>query len=136
MPNHKDKAYTIIMTIGALINLTINYILILKLKSIGVAIGTLISEILVCLAQIIYTRNKVNHLKYFKKIKFYLFPSIVMMSTIIIFDINSPSTITMLVLEILTGGVIYFLISLIIFYREENNIIIDYINKIKKKVLC
>ena len=78
MPNHKDKAYTIIMVIGAFVNLILNLILVYKFEAIGVAIGTLISEIVVCLMQIIYTRKKVKHIQYNKVFLKYLIPSFIM----------------------------------------------------------
>ena len=133
MPNHKDKAYTIIMVIGAFVNLILNLILVYKFEAIGVAIGTLISEIVVCLMQIIYTRKKVKHIQYNKVFLKYLIPSFIMILIVCFIDYLTPTNISMLILEIFIGGIIYILISLIFFIKEKDNLVIQYIKKILKK---
>ncbi|MBQ7140961.1 MAG: oligosaccharide flippase family protein [Bacilli bacterium] len=133
MPNHKDKAYTTIMVIGALINLIANLILIYNFDAIGVAVGTLISEIMVCLMQSIYTKNIINHTKYLKIIFPYICPGIIMTIIVVILNRITPSSIAMLIFEILVGIITYFLISLIFFYYEKDNLIINYMKKIFKK---
>ncbi len=133
MPNHKDKAYTTIMVIGAVVNLIANLILVYKFEAIGVAIGTLISEVVVCIMQIIYTRNKVNHIQYNKTFLKYLLPSLIMTFIVCFIDYLTPTNIYMLIIEIFIGGIIYVLISLIFFIKEKDNLVIQYIKKILKK---
>ncbi len=133
MPNHKDKAYTTIMVIGAVVNLIANLILVYKFEAIGVAIGTLISEVVVCVMQIIYTRNKVNHVQYNKTFLKYLLPSLIMTFIVCLIDYLTPTNIYMLIIEILVGGIIYVLISFIFFIKEKDNLVIQYIKKILKK---
>lgn len=133
MPNHKDKEYTIIMVIGAIVNLIINLILIYKFAAIGVAIGTLISEIVVCIMQIFYTRNKINYNKYNKSFSIYLLPCVFMTAAVCFIDYITPTNIIMLISEIIIGGIIYVLLSLPFFIKEKDNIIIMYLKKIFKK---
>lgn len=129
MPNNKDKAYTVIMIIGAFVNLIANLILVYKFEAVGVAIGTLISEIVVCLMQIIYTKRKINHLNYNKLFLPYLLPGIVMTIIVYIVDNIIPTNIGALIIEIIAGGLIYVLISLLFFLKEKNNLIIEYLKK-------
>lgn len=133
MPNHKDKAYTTIMVIGAFVNLIANLVLVYRFEAIGVAIGTLISEIVVCLMQIIYTKDKVNHFKYNKMFLPYLLPSAVMTIVVYIIDCFTPTNVLMLIGEIIIGAIVYVLISMLFFLKEKDNLIIEYLKKLLKK---
>lgn len=134
MPNHKDKEYTIIMVLGAIVNLIANLILVIRYEAIGVAIGTLLSEIFVCLMQIIYTKKRINHLEYTKTFLPYIIPSIIMTIIVLVIDKITNTSIITLLIEIGVGGIIYIVISLILFLKEKDNLIINYIKNIKRRI--
>lgn len=64
IPNKMDKEFTVSIITGAMVNFTINLILIPKFASIGAGVGTLCAEASVCLMQCTFVRKKVNLRQY------------------------------------------------------------------------
>ena len=60
VPSNREKYTTYSTFVGAIVNLTINIILIPKLGSIGAAIGTVIAEIIVLIFQFIVIRKELK----------------------------------------------------------------------------
>lgn len=60
IPNRKDVQYIISLFAGAIINLIINMLLVVKYQAVGVAIGTLAAEITVCVVQTMFVRKDIN----------------------------------------------------------------------------
>lgn len=64
IPNHKDLSYIVSVSLGALVNLVINALLIPSMAATGAAIGTLCAEGAVCLCQSIQVRKALPMGKY------------------------------------------------------------------------
>ena len=115
IPYGCDRIYIISVIIGAISNLLINYILISSLQSVGVAIGTLFAEFIVCFIQCYGIRKQIN-------VKMYLI--------IRALPVISENLLVMLMVKILVGAMIYLAFCITYISKFELN---DY-NKIKQMI--
>lgn len=60
LPTKKQKEYTISVTIGVVVNFILNYILIHLYESVGASIATVLSELVVVIAQYQYIKKEIN----------------------------------------------------------------------------
>ncbi len=138
IPNHVDKKYVISLFIGAGINLAVNFMLIPKMAAIGAAIGTIVAEAAVCIAQIVYSRPFFNPKEtILKSIPFIAFGMIMLIVVTKVGTIRVSSELIKLLIQILSGAVIYLILSFIYYcvfvIRENPYITIKIIiNKLKK----
>lgn len=74
LPLGRQKEYTLSVIIGCAINVVLNGVLIVVLKSIGAAIATFVAELIILIVQLYYLRNDFD-LKYIMSqfIKYSLF---------------------------------------------------------------
>ena len=137
IPNHYDKVYLSSTIIGAILNLTINLLLIPKFKANGAAIGTIIAEFAVMFVQLMALRKC---LPVYKEI-FNYFPvmiiGVIMMGIVKTIGNILGITIISLVSQIAIGGIIYC-IALVAYMKISNDelgkIIFEMINKRKKTI--
>lgn len=127
LPHRMDKVYITSAFLGAGVNIIINLLLIPYIQARGAAIGTLISEVIVCLYQS-------YHVHKYVPIKRYAIQSIPMVASgiLMFFGVRSISleysNLVNLVTKIIIGTLIYLILFIIfsIPYRKT------YINLIKK----
>ena len=112
LPTKQQKNFTISVTLGAIINFIINFILIPKYGALGASIGTISAELCVTLYQIIVTRNQLNYKKIIKSSYKYLISAIIMF--LIIFKISLNSLFISVILKIIIGGSVYFITLLLL----------------------
>ena len=132
IPREKDREYMSSVIIGAVINLIINALLIPSMGAIGASIGTVVSEITVCFIQSFVVRNELTISKYIKS--FLPFVLIGGAMYIVVYNIGQllePNIMTLIV-QIIMGGIMYSLLSLVVFVKEKNQIILNLLYKIKK----
>lgn len=106
-----DKKYKISAIIGALVNITLNSVLIPNYGATGAAIGTLAAEAVVCIYQCLKCRNKIDLSLLVKKSFIFIFAGVVMF--IILFCIKLlwlDSLLLRLAFKIILGIIIYFLV--------------------------
>lgn len=133
IPKKKDKVYINSTIIGAIINFTINLLLIRKYGAIGAAIGTIFAEMMVAIYQSIMVRKELNIKEYLKKVIFYIVPGIIMCIIIRIIGVKMGISILTGIIQVIVGGVIYSFISIIYLISTKNELIINYINKLNMK---
>lgn len=127
VPVGKQKEYTKSVTIGAISNLILNIVLIKFFQSIGAAIASVISEILVFAVQYYYIKDMIK-LKQIAKISYkYLVSGIIMLVILIITQATmNPSAINTII-QIILGAIIYTLILIILkdsfVYKSIKNIL-------------
>lgn len=129
IPNERDKTYIISVSLGALINLIINFLLIPKLASVGACIGTIIAEFTVMFYQVISVRKELPIKKYIRAMINYLWKGCIMFLVVILIKclhLNSLITIT---LQITVGILLYFLMNIRYLLTIIN------LNKIKSKII-
>lgn len=109
IPLKKDKIYIISVFLGAIINFVINLFLITKLKSIGVSIGTLFAEIIVCIYQAYAVRYELPIKKYIMDGLKFIIAGFIMF--IIIFNLKLfESLFINMLFKIIIGIFIYFIV--------------------------
>ena len=113
LPTKRQKEYTTSVVMGAFINFICNLILIPKLGAIGASIGTLIAEITVSGTQIFFVRKELDCKKIIGLCVKYLISSIIMYFVCYIINIvMGVGTVTLFV-QIVAGGLTYFVMLLI-----------------------
>lgn len=132
LPNGDDKTYVISAIIGAVINLTVNYIMIPFLASIGAAIGTLISEAVVCIYQSSKAKKALPINQYIKNSLPFLISGIVMFISLYNFNMHIAD-IYLMFIKIILGVVIYIVLlitQLYLFNKELLKGLIKYRSRI------
>lgn len=107
LPMKKEKQFTISVTIGAIVNLILNLIMINKFQAIGTTIASVLAEFAVTGAQAYFLKDFINIKKVLRTIIKPLTSSIVMAIALIfiipIFEVGIVWTF----IEIIIGGLIY-----------------------------
>lgn len=125
-----QKQYTLSVIFGALVNVIFNSILIRFYQSIGAVIATVIAECVVTSVQFFFIRREFNIWKIIKLSKNYLISALIMFVMTIIIDIIVKSNMLGIILQVVFGGIIYFVILLI----EKDNLILELKTKFLSKI--
>ena len=133
----KTNILTISCCCGALINIISNLIFIPKYNAIGAAIGTIAAEITVFLIQIHYIKEIVSIKELIKYSKNYLISGIIMLVCILLIQ-GQTSNIFITVIQITTGGLIYFVMLYLLkdkYFMECIDKVLSLLNiKLKKEL--
>ena len=135
----KHNVHTVAVTVGAAINLLLNFLLIPKMKSYGAVIATIVAEYVIAFIEIVYIikKSQISFKDITSNATKYMLASIVMcliVKYVSIFMKISPFN---TVLQVCLGGIIYVFILLVL----KDEWILYVINKIKqifynKKAKC
>lgn len=116
---------------GAVVNFTLNLILIPRINSLGAAIGTICAEASVTIVQIIFARKLININIIFTKILKYLLLSVLMGIPVFICSYFISNILLKLIISIVVGIISYFIILLI----TKNIFLLNLLNTIKTKLI-
>lgn len=128
IPREKDRVYIISVSLGAVTNLIMNFILIPKLSSIGACIGTITAEIVVMMYQTISVRKALSIRKYVKDIIPFLIKSVIMLICIYPFNYIAFNSYIRLGIQVSIGCMIYSVLNFKYIYHVLG--IKGYLNKI------
>lgn len=122
LPSNKTKEFTTSVTIGAIINVIFNFILIPKYKATGSCIATVIAEFSVTLVQYIFVRKNIKK-KYFimNTIKYFISSLIMFIIVRFIGNYMGIKIITTIV-QAIVGAIVYILILTML--KDEINSVI------------
>ena len=139
IPREKDKIYIVSVTLGAITNLILNFILIPKLSSVGACIGTIAAEMAVMSYQTFSVRKELSINKYLKSIIPFFIKAIIMFICIYPINYINLNSVIRLLLQGIIGVVIYGLLNFNYIYnvmgvKEILNRILKN-NKVKIKIL-
>ena len=112
IPREKDKIYIASVSLGAITNLIMNFVLIPKFSSIGACIGTITAEVAVMMYQTISVRNKLPIRNYIRiSLKFFV-KSFIML--IVVYSINYAkiNDVIRLAIQIFLGCLTYFILNI------------------------
>lgn len=132
IPAERDREYIISLISGAVVNLIINYLLLPVLGAMGAAIGTIVTEAIVCLIQCWYVRHDLPIGQYFKQSAIFIVFGMLMFVVSYQFGRIFGTSIKILILQILIGGVIYISISLIYFRIKKEPTFMSFLTKLKR----
>ena len=119
IPKGEDNKYTIAVLIGAMINITLNLLLIPFLYSFGALIATVVAELAIFVVEFIFLRKELSIKRaILLNLKYLLYGAIMFSVVFCLATFVFPKTIWFTLLLILIGVVIY-LIPLFIF-RDDN----------------
>lgn len=119
MPLKKEKWTLYSVIAGAIINFSLNVILIPKLNVIGASIGTLCAETTVTIVQLFLARKIISVSQLIKKMILYWINSMIMGAFVYIVYRVIDNNIVNLLISTLSGGIIYVVLLII----EKNTLI-------------
>lgn len=132
IPAERDREFIISLISGAVVNLIINYLLLPELGAMGAAIGTIVTETIVCLIQCWYVRRDLPIGEYFKQSSIFIaFGTLMFVVSYQLGRIFGTSIKTLL-LQILCGVLIYLSISMIYFRIKKEPTFMSFLTKLKK----
>jgi len=134
IPNKMDKVYTMTVCVGAAINLAANYILIPRMHAVGAAIGTILAELFVCLAQIYFCKKQLPVFSYLKSGSVYLGAGVLMFFVMRLISFQPGIHIATLIIQIVTGAITYLIVCIVYFVKTKNELFCNTIRGLKKKI--
>ena len=111
IPNENDKVYIVSVSLGALINLIMNFIFIPRYYSIGACIGTIAAEFGVMFYQAMAVRKELDIKKYIKNIIPFFIKSLIMFIVVYSFNYINMNNFIRIVIQVLIGSLIYFALN-------------------------
>lgn len=112
IPKEKDKIYIVSVSLGAIINLVMNFIFIPKFASIGACFGTIFAEITVMAYQAYAIRKEININEYLKKSYSYIVKSFIMFLCIYPLKFISMNNYIKILTQVVVGCIIYGIINM------------------------
>ncbi|WP_044918327.1 flippase [Enterocloster clostridioformis] len=134
IPNKKDNEYLAAVIAGAIANLVVNWTLIPNCGAFGATIGTIVAEVTVCIIQSYVVRNELPLLRYFKSFFTFIVYGALMFIFVYFLGKILGTSIETLLLQIVVGAIVYCALSLITFIIEKNEIVMEGINRFKRKL--
>ncbi|QAA34762.1 flippase [Clostridium manihotivorum] len=107
VPTGKNKAFTLSVTFGAIVNIILNVFFIRLYKSFGASISTVISEAVVTTVQVIIIRKEVNIFKTLSEIIKYFISGVIMFVAIRIIGNKLGSGMVTTIVQIIAGSFVY-----------------------------
>lgn len=133
IPNGMDRAYIISVILGAVSNLIANSLLISIYGALGAALGTVIAEGIVCIAQCFAVRKRISLQKYLNCIVPFGVAGLIMAAAVRVIDHVAIVTIPWLLIEIFVGSIVYCSLSLLYLYYTRNELLMAGIQKFSKR---
>ena len=129
MPNNLDNLYIKSVVIGAIVNFTINILLIPQINAYGAVIGTFIAEFIAALLQTIQVRKKIPIKKMLKDTSTYIIAAIVMYIILCLINYKLDNNLLSIIIMTIIGLFVYVIsIFIILVYKKS-----DYIKYFKEK---
>lgn len=128
LPINRNREFTISVTVGAVVNVILNLILIPKYDAFGSCVATVIAEFSVTLVQYIFIYKEIELKPLIKSISKYIIAGIIMMIIVILIGREMKPEIITTLIQCVIGVVIYFGI-LIVIKDEINKTILEFIKK-------
>lgn len=134
LPIGRDKEYMISFVLGVIVNLILNFILIPQYGAIGAIVSTIIAELVMSTVQMYLARGKINYFKSIMDSMPYLFISIIMLIFVrLISKIITGNLFKFVVVEVITGAILYVLLVSIYELATKKKLILNVILKNKLK---
>lgn len=119
LPTNKTKEFTTSVTVGAVVDVIFNLILIPKYKAVGACVAILISEFSVTFIQYLYVRKNIKKKYFFSNIIVYIAASSIMFGVVRIIGSYMGARILTNFVQGIAGTIIY--VSILIIFKDEIN---------------
>ncbi|MEI5994942.1 flippase [Candidatus Enterococcus mansonii] len=123
IPQAKDRPFVISVLLGAVASIIVNLILIKPFGVLGAAIGTVSSEVVLAVYQILAARKDIKFKKFIEPLVYFTFSGIVMLSVLMFIPFSINSVMIRIVVKIVIGAVIYCSMTGIYFMKSHNETI-------------
>ena len=124
IPKGKDKIYVFSLTMGAAVNLIVNFILIPRLEGTGAVIGTILAEFTVMAIQCGMTRHELQIFEYMKDgVAFCLIGLVMYLTVTPVVRLHCSAPVT-LVVQIALGAAVYLPLAAFYMIRIRKNPVI------------
>lgn len=134
LPNSHDKVYVVSVTVGAIINLFINIMLIPSLQAVGAVIGTIVAEFTVAAIQTAYCMKYLPIRQYLKTTGGYIVAGFLMFVIICGMKSCVKSGVFALIICILIGGGFYIILSMLINWKMKSSLYLCASQMIRQKI--
>lgn len=128
IPMGRDSQYSIAITVGAIINLCLNLILIRMFWSFGACFATVFGELCITIIMFVFVRKELSFSTFIASIWKYIVSGIIMFAAVYVTQLNLTSSILHTFLLAFEGLVIYVMCLLVL----KDDFIKEIIVKIKK----
>ena len=135
IPAEKERVYILSVVVGVVINICCNYILIPKYDALGAEMATILAEISVLLVELLMISDVISIPGLIKQIIIYVLLGIIMLLTIRFSGMKIESLYIRLVVEMLTGVVVYSGLALLIWKITGNMLYNEMIGHLKRLLL-
>ena len=129
----KQNIFTMSVTIGAIINVILNFILINLFKGVGAAIASIIAELTIFIIQLQYFKDQFSILQILKLSRKCFLSGIVMFAVVILLVKYMPVSILNTVIQVLAGGTVYIIMLIILRYQFLRDVYNQIIEAMKNK---
>ncbi|MCD7894955.1 MAG: flippase [Erysipelotrichaceae bacterium] len=116
IPNGKDKIYLCTLSVGAITNLIVNFILIPLYGAKGASVATIGAEFIVPCVQFIFLHSELNYRKMIRNTAPYLISGLSMVFILFTLSNSLVNNVLNLLILIFVGAFVYFLISIVFVY--------------------
>lgn len=123
IPRKKDKDYISSVITGAIVNVTINIILIANFGAMGTVIAALSTEITVAVYQTVVIKNDLDIKKYFLNAYPLLFFGLIMYGILRFIGSSGNGGTLLLIVQIFSGGAFYVFASLLFFICSKSTLL-------------
>lgn len=130
IPTKKQKAYTISVFFGCIVNMLMNFVLIKLYGAVGAVISSIIAEIVVLAVQLFYVRETIGVRIVFNGCLKYLLGAIVMFVVVKATTMFIESNVVKMIAGIIMGTFAYFITMILM----KDKFILDAINQLRGKV--
>lgn len=130
VPTKREKLYTLTIVIGCVVNCVLNLILIPYWASLGAAIASVIAESTIAIVQLFFIRHELSIPSILKSSWKYLLAGILMYTLLFVENKFMPAKVLTTFVMILSGGIVYF--SILILVKDE--FFLHYLGNIIKKI--
>ena len=130
----KQKIFTISVTVGAIVNIVLNMILIHYFRGVGAVLSSIIAEITILGIQLKYIRDQFKIKDILKLAVKCLIAGIIMFLVVALITKYMPVSIMNTVIQIVVGGIVYLGVLIILKYQFLKDIYNQVITGLKSKL--
>lgn len=131
IPNKKDHAYIVSSLCGALVNLSLNLVLISRLGAMGAAIATVVAEFVVAIVNTLFSYKELQFKTILKNVWMFLIIAGIMTAFTRIMGTFMAENFLTLAVQVIAGGCFYVICSIVILRLQKD----QYFTELKSRFL-
>ena len=134
LPHGRDREFVVSVSVGAGCNLALNLCLIPSYGAFGATIGTVVTEIVVCVLQVAAVRRELPIADYLKSTLPFLIAGLSMYVLAVCCGTQSGVSLAVLCTQIIGGAAFYILITAGYLYAVQDRVVRDAIERLRSAV--